>query len=227
MNKYIIEFLGTFFLILIIGMTGNPIAIGFGLAVLVYMGAHISGAHYNPVVSLAMMINNQINFRNFLLYVLSQLLGSIAATFTIMKISKESFIVISKTSDNISFYTAEILFTFLLVFVILNVALSKNLKGNQFYGLAIGLTVLAGAFAVGDISGAVFNPAVSFGPSFFSFFEYIFTDFLSELPISDQIIAEFNLSKKDLYSHDFFSRYLISTIIGSFIASFLYKKLYS
>ena len=88
MNKYIIEFIGTFFLILIIGMTGNPIAIGLGLAILIYMGAHISGAHYNPVVSLAMLINKQINFKGFLMYVLSQILGSIVATCTIMKIKK-------------------------------------------------------------------------------------------------------------------------------------------
>ena len=68
-------------------------------------------------------------------------------------------------------FVAEILFTFLLVFVILNVALNESLKGNQFYGLAIGLTVTAGAFSVGDISGAVFNPAVSFGPSLLSFID--------------------------------------------------------
>ena len=207
MNKYIIEFLGTFFLVLIIGLSQNPVAIGLGLAVLVYMGAHISGAHYNPVVSLAMLINNQIELKEFSFYLASQLLGSVAATYFIMLLGND-FNVVSNTNDISSFFVAEILFTFLLVFVILNVALNKNLKGNQFYGLAIGLTVTAGAFAVGNISGGVFNPAVSFGPSLFSF-------------IDPQVVGS-NVS-----SSDFFIYYLISGIIGSVIASYLYKKVYS
>ena len=207
MNKYIIEFLGTFFLVLIIGLSQNPVAIGLGLAVLVYMGAHISGAHYNPVVSLAMLINDQIELKEFSFYLASQLLGSVVATYFIMLLGND-FEVISNTNDISSFFVAEILFTFLLVFVILNVALNKNLKGNQFYGLAIGLTVTAGAFAVGNISGGVFNPAVSFGPSLFSF-------------IDPQVVGT-NVS-----SSDFFIYYLISGIIGSVIASYLYKKVYS
>ena len=207
MNKYTIEFLGTFFLVLIIGLSQNPVAIGLGLAVLVYMGAHISGAHYNPVVSLAMLINNQIELKEFSFYLASQLLGSVVATYFIMLLGND-FNVVSNTNDISSFFVAEILFTFLLVFVILNVALNKNLKGNQFYGLAIGLTVTAGAFTVGDISGAVFNPAVSFGPSLFSF-------------IDPQVVGT-NVS-----SSDFFIYYLISGIIGSVIASYLYKKVYS
>ena len=84
MNKYIIEFLGTFFLVLIIGLSQNPVAIGLGLAVLIYMGAHISGAHYNPVVSLAMLINDQIELKEFSFYLASQLLGSVVATYFIM-----------------------------------------------------------------------------------------------------------------------------------------------
>ena len=207
MNKYIIEFLGTFFLVLIIGLSQNPVAIGLGLAVLVYMGAHISGAHYNPVVSLAMLINNQIELKEFSFYLASQLLGSVVATYFIMLLGND-FNVVSNTNDISSFFVAEILFTFLLVFVILNVALNKNLKGNQFYGLAIGLTVTAGAFAVGNISGGVFNPAVSFGPSLFSL-------------IDPQVVGT-NVS-----SSDFFIYYLISGIIGSVIASYLYKKVYS
>jgi len=207
MNKYTIEFLGTFFLVLIIGLSQNPVAIGLGLAVLVYMGAHISGAHYNPVVSLAMLINNQIELKEFSFYLASQLLGSLVATYFIMLLGND-FNIVSNTNDISSFFVAEILFTFLLVFVILNVALNKNLKGNQFYGLAIGLTVTAGAFAVGNISGGVFNPAVSFGPSLFSF-------------IDPQVVGT-NVS-----SSDFFIYYLISGIIGSVIASYLYKKVYS
>ena len=208
MNKYSTEFLGTLFLVLIIGLSQNPIAIGLGLAVLVYMGAHISGAHYNPAVSLSMLINKQIQLKEFSFYVASQLLGSVVAAYLVVLLGNDDFNVVSNTSDISSFFLAEILFTFLLVFVILNVALNKNLKGNQFYGLAIGLTVTAGAFSVGDISGAVFNPAVSFGPSFFSF-------------IDPQVVGN------DISSSDFFLYYLISGIIGSVVASYLYKKVYS
>ncbi|MAU31212.1 MAG: porin [Flavobacteriaceae bacterium] len=207
MKNYIIEFLGTFFLVLIIGLTENPIAIGLGLAVLVYMGAHISGAHYNPAVTLAMYINNKIDIKESGKYIVSQLAGSVIAVFLISKLGQNSFSVVSKTTDIQSFFVAEILFTFLLVFVILNVALSESLKGNQFYGLAIGLTVTAGAFSVGDISGAVFNPAVSFGPSLMSFI--------------DPLVVGNSAS-----SSDFFIYFLIAGIIGSVLASYLYKKVF-
>ena len=205
MKKYIIELIGTFFLVLIIGLTENPIAIGLGLAVLVYMGAHISGAHYNPVVTLAMYINDQIDLKESGKYIASQLTGSVVAVYTMIGLGQDSFSVVSKTTEIRSFFVAEILFTFLLVFVILNVALNESLKGNQFYGLAIGLTITAGAFSVGDISGAVFNPAVSFGPSLLSF-------------IDPQVVGS-NVS-----SNDFFVYFLITGIIGSVLASFLYKK---
>ena len=207
MKKYITEIIGTFFLVLIIGLTGNPIAIGLGLAVLVYMGAHISGAHYNPAVTLAMYINDQIDIKESGKYVASQLIGSIIAVFILTELGQDSFSVVSKTTEIQSFFVAEILFTFLLVFVILNVALNKDLKGNQFYGLAIGLTVTAGAFSVGDISGAVLNPAVSFGPSLMSF-------------IDPQVIGD-NVS-----SSDFFVYFLITGITGSVLASYLYKKIF-
>ena len=207
MKKYITEIIGTFFLVLIIGLTGNPIAIGLGLAVLVYMGAHISGAHYNPAVTLAMYINDQIDIKESGKYVASQLIGSVIAVFILTELGQDSFSVVSKTTEIQSFFVAEILFTFLLVFVILNVALNKDIKGNQFYGLAIGLTVTAGAFSVGDISGAVLNPAVSFGPSLMSF-------------IDPQVIGD-NVS-----SSDFFVYFLITGITGSVLASYLYKKIF-
>jgi len=204
MNKYIVEFIGTFFLVLIIGLTGNPIAIGLGLSVLIYMGGHISGAHYNPAVSLAMAINNELDLRSLGFYVFSQLIGATVATFFVMTLGNNDFSVVSNTESITNLFIAEILFTFLLVFVILNVALNKNLKGNQYFGFAIGLTVMTGAFAVGDISGAVFNPAVSFGPSLIS--------------IIDPQVSGGNESS------DFFIYYLMTGVIGSVIASYLYKK---
>ena len=118
MNKYIIEFLGTFFLVLIIGLTGNPLAIGLGLATLIYMGAHISGAHYNPVVTLAMFINKEIGLKEMGGYVSSQLIAAVFATYCIITLGNEDFSIVSNTDNIPNFFLAEILFTFLLVFVI-------------------------------------------------------------------------------------------------------------
>ena len=126
MNKYMIELLGTFFLILIIGLSADfiaigfgPIAIGFGLAALVYMGGHISGAHYNPAVSLAMLIRGKINFKVCIFYIFSQILGAILASLAIAIISGNNFEVIAdKDTLKTQFILAEFIFTYLLVFVI-------------------------------------------------------------------------------------------------------------
>ena len=165
MKKYLTEFIGTFFLVLIIGLSQNPLAIGFGLTVLVYMGAHISGAHYNPAVSFAMLLRKEINSSDFFKYLLSQILGAFAAAFLVANMSSNMVIQPDLQEPVAMILVAELIFTYLLVFVILNVATHPNLDGNSFYGFAIGLTVMAGAFCVGPLSGGVFNPAVSIGPS--------------------------------------------------------------
>ena len=206
MKKYIVEGIGTYFLVLIIGLTGNPIAIGIGLSILVYMGGHISGAHYNPAVSLAMIIRGEISVGECLKYVLSQCIGAVAAAYSIILLGADALAVVSKTDSMTSFFLAEIIFTFLLVFVILNVATHPDTKNNQYYGLAIGLTVAAGAFSVGEISGGVFNPAVSFGPSVLS-------------------IIDPDIEFANIVSHNFFIYYLGATVIGSVIASLLFNFL--
>ena len=206
MKKYIVEGIGTYFLVLIIGLTGNPIAIGIGLSILVYMGGHISGAHYNPAVSLAMIIRGEISLGECLKYVLSQCIGAVAAAYSIILLGADALAVVSKTDSMTSFFLAEIIFTFLLVFVILNVATHPDTKNNQYYGLAIGLTVAAGAFSVGEISGGVFNPAVSFGPSVLS-------------------IIDPDIEFANIVSHNFFIYYLGATVIGSVIASLLFNFL--
>ena len=206
MKKYIVEGIGTYFLVLIIGLSGNPIAIGIGLSILVYMGGHISGAHYNPAVSMAMVIRGEISLIECLKYVLSQCIGALAAAYSIILLGADALSVVSKTDSMTSFFLAEIIFTFLLVFVILNVATHPDTKNNQYYGLAIGLTVAAGAFSVGEISGGVFNPAVSFGPSVLS-------------------IIDPDIEFANIVSHNFFIYYLGATVIGSVIASLLFNFL--
>ena len=165
MKKYLTEFIGTFFLVLIIGLSKNPLAIGFGLTILVYMGAHISGAHYNPAVSLAMLLRKEINISDFIKYISSQVLGASLAAY-VVSIMSSNMIVQPDLQEPIAIILlAELMFTYLLVYVILNVATHPNLEGNSFYGFAIGLTVMTGAYCVGPLTGGVFNPAVSIGPS--------------------------------------------------------------
>jgi aquaporin Z len=165
MKKYLTELIGTFFLVLIIGLSKNPLAIGFGLTILVYMGAHISGAHYNPAVSLAMLLRKEINISDFIKYISSQVLGASLAAYVVSIMSSNMIVQPDLQEPVAIILLAELMFTYLLVFVILNVATHPNLKGNSFYGFAIGLTVMTGAYCVGPLTGGVFNPAVSIGPS--------------------------------------------------------------
>ncbi len=164
MRKYITEFIGTFFLVLIIGLTGNPLAIGAVLMVMVYAGGHISGAHYNPAVTLAVLIRGRINVSEAMVYMGSQLAGAVAAALVI-SVYRE----IPEASDQVLHTTrallSEVLGTFALAYVVLNVATAKSNAGNSFYGLAIGFAVMALAFAFGEHSGGAFNPAVAVGAS--------------------------------------------------------------
>jgi aquaporin Z len=165
MKKYLIEMMGTFFLVLVIGLTGNPLAIGSVLMVMVYMGGHISGAHYNPAVTLAVLFQKKIDSKDAGMYIIFQVLGSILAALTAYVITENTFAPgPGATASTVSALLVEVIFTFALVSVVLNVAVSKATSGNNYFGLAIGFTVLAAAFAGGGISGGAFNPAVGLGP---------------------------------------------------------------
>jgi len=171
MSRYVTEFVGTFFLVLTIGLTvmnGTPmapLAIGSVLMAMVYMGGHISGAHYNPAVSVAILIRGKMEARDLIPYVLAQLSGAIVASLTVMLIVGDTFAPApAPEAGLVVVLLCEALFTFALSLVILNVATDDATAGNSYYGLAIGFTVMAGAFAVGATSGGVFNPAVGTGP---------------------------------------------------------------
>jgi aquaporin Z len=171
MSRYVTELVGTFFLVLTIGLTvmsGTPmapLAIGSVLMAMVYMGGHISGAHYNPAVSVAILIRGKMDARDLVPYVLAQLAGAILASLAVMVIVGETFAPApAPEAGLVVVLLSEAVFTFALSLVILNVATDDATAGNSYYGLAIGFTVMAGAFAVGGISGGVFNPAVGTGP---------------------------------------------------------------
>ncbi len=168
MRRYVMEFIGTFFLVLTICFAVErtelaALAIGAVLTAMVFAGGHISGAHYNPAVTLAVYLRGRLDARELLPYMGAQVAAALLAAAT-------TFIAFDRRSNSsldlsarelLAAFVVELLFTFALAFVILNVATSKSHQNNSFYGLAIGFTVLAGALAVGNISGAAFNPAVA------------------------------------------------------------------
>ncbi|SRR5258706_11323318 len=171
MKKYTIEFIGSFFLVFVVALTGNPVAIGLALTALVYMGGYISGANYNPAVTLALLLTKKITRYDAWRYILSQIAGGIAAAGIYSIIKHELFI--PQPGQNVSFLAAllvEALFTFLLASVVLHVAATEKTKGNDYFGIAIGFTLLAAAFAGGPISGGAFNPAVGASPILFDIF---------------------------------------------------------
>lgn len=171
MKKYLVEFIGTFFLVMTIGSVvlnpGGagalaPIAIGMALTGLVYAGGHVSGAHYNPAVTLAVFIRGKCLAADVVPYWVAQVAGAAAAGGTVLFI-KGFPEVAAANPDMTRAMVVEFLYTFALCFVVLNVATARSTSGNPFYGVAIGLIVMAGAFSVGSVSGAAFNPAVAIG----------------------------------------------------------------
>ncbi len=170
MKKYLVEFIGTFFLVLAIGMAvidpgaGNlaPIAIGAALMVMVYAGGHVSGAHYNPAVTIAVWLRGRCSIAEVPFYLIAQILAAVAAAK--LALLFKGCPVVTPMNPNVGHaLIAEFVGTFALAYVVLNVATAKATAGNSFYGLAIGFTVVAMAFALGGISGGAFNPAVALG----------------------------------------------------------------
>ena len=180
MRKYIVEFIGTFGLVFTVGcavlshMALAPLAIGAVLMVLVYAGGHISGAHYNPAVSLAAFLRGRLDRRDLTRYWVAQFVAAlIAAFFARVVINPGTVTALSLSGHSVlGSLLAEFIFTFALAYVVLNVATSKDHPNNSFYGLAIGFTVAAGAIAVGSVSGGAFNPAVAFGATLMGLFSW-------------------------------------------------------
>jgi aquaporin Z len=174
MNKYITEFIGTFFLVLTVGacvVNPNagviaPIAIGSALMVMIYAGGHISGAHYNPAVTLAVTLRGKLPAVDAVAYIVAQIIGALVATGAVYYLKGANHPAPDAGAPAFGLgqiALAEFLYTFALAYVVLNVATAKANAGNSYFGLAIGFTVLTGAFAVGAISGGAFNPAVATG----------------------------------------------------------------
>lgn len=167
--KLVAEFIGTFFLLSVVAFSGNPFAIGAVLTVLVYSSGHISGAHFNPAVTLAFYLKGVLSKKEAWSYVAAQFLGGVAAMLFFTTVQAERFA--PQPANQTSLITAlivEVVFTFLLVRTILLVAADPKLKGNQFFGVAIGAALMIGAYVGGPVSGGAFNPVVGIVPHLFT-----------------------------------------------------------
>jgi len=175
----IVELMGTYFLVLTIALSVGtflggvntagslaPLGIGAILSVMIFAGGHISGAHFNPAVTMTVFLagRRKIDLSTAIMYVIVQLLGGVFGGLGAYSMTYAKGIAPNPNPKYLwSVFFAEYFYTFALCWVVLNTATTKSQKGNSFFGLAIGFTVLAGAIAVGDISGGVFNPAVATG----------------------------------------------------------------
>ena len=169
-RKFATEAIGTMFLVLTVGVAVNtvgamaPLAIGAILMAMVYAGGHVSGAHYNPAVTLAILIRRRIELREAIGYWISQLGGALAGVAMAALIAPSHAEPLHRSGQAmIAAMVAELLFTFALCYVVLNVATSKDHPKNAFYGIAIGIAVVAGAVTAGHVSGGALNPAVVLG----------------------------------------------------------------
>ncbi|MDO8488692.1 MAG: aquaporin [Candidatus Omnitrophota bacterium] len=171
MKKYLVEFIGTFLFLLVIGLcviepagagAMAPLAIGTILMVMVYAGGYISGGHYNPAVTLGVWMRGKCQTKDVPFYMLAQILGAAFGSLLAVKMKGIS-VIVAANPNTINALLAEFIFTFALVYVVLNTATSNKTAGNSYYGLAIGFTLMTAAYAIGGISGCAINPAVAIG----------------------------------------------------------------
>ncbi len=205
MRRYLTEFVGTLFFVMTIGLivTGGspmaPLVIGSVLMVVVYMGAHVSGAHYNPAVSLALFLRNKMPRSDLLPYWIAQILGGLSGAFLSRMFMDRTFTIAPAATTNTgTALLVELLYTTLLALVVLNCATREATKGNSYFGLAIGFTLVIAAFAGGPISGGAFNPAVATGAI-----------------VVDAVSGGGSLSHLWLY--------LVGPLAGGIIASFIFR----
>lgn len=178
MRNYLTECIGTFFLVLAVGLSTQqgaavapfaPLAIGASLMIMVYMGGHISGGHYNPSVTLAVFLRGKLPARDVIPYWIAQVAGAVLAAAVVYATLGKTYAL--APGAGVTAGTAvlvEGIFAFALSLVVLNVATSPDTAGNSYYGLAIGFTIVVAAYCGGGISGGAFNPAVGTGPAIVS-----------------------------------------------------------
>lgn len=169
MQAYIMEAIGTFFLVLVFGITGDPLAIGFTLMAMIFIGYSISGGHYNPAVSLAFFLKRRLTAGNLAGYIFSQLLGGFLAAFAVYYLSNSVVFYLDPPSDTNMYQQAflEVLLTAVFVLVMLIFSLKQSDRKNPVKSLIIGLTFTAMLMMSTPVSGGILNPAISLGTALF------------------------------------------------------------
>lgn len=199
-KKYLIECIGSYFLVLVYGLSGEAIAIGFMLSALIFVGALVSGAHYNPAISVAVFFLKKLTGIELVGYICSQIIGAFLAASTVLFISSLTFYV--EPPINSSFYqqlSVETLLTFVLTLSALVAWIGNpSHKSIATYSFVVGFTLVALVMVGQNISGAIFNPAISIGTS-----------------ILDYLLG--GASYRDIIT------YTIGPIFGASIAAFTYK----
>jgi glycerol uptake facilitator-like aquaporin len=199
-NKYLIECIGTYFLVLAYGLSGDAIAIGFTLSALVFIGAAVSGAHYNPAISIGAFLLKKLTLSELTGYIISQIVGAFLAASTVLFIS--SFVFYVEPPINSGFYQQlgiEIILTFLLTLSALVAWIgNKSHKNVATYSFVVGFTLVALVLIGQNISGGIFNPAISIGTS-----------------ILDYLLG--GASYRDVIT------YTMGPIFGALIAAYTYK----
>ena len=177
-RKLVVEFIGMFLFAFTVGMATNkagagslaPLAIGSILMVMVFAGGHVSGGHFNPAVSTAVFLRGRMLRNEYGLYMATQFVAAAVAGLVVRYVGgREAHAAVAGAGKIL---IAEFIFTFALAWVVLHVATARGTDGNSFYGLAIGFTVVAGAFAVGGTSGGAFNPAIMLGAMVTGLFQW-------------------------------------------------------
>ncbi len=171
MKKYVAEFIGTFFLVLVLVLVTNngmgalaPLAIGGAMAAMAYTARLISGAHFNPAVSLALLLQGKLSRFDFPYYVVAQLLAAVmAALLAAFLLSSMGPSPEPRSHDALPALLAEFFGAFALIYVVLNVTAAQSVEDQSHYPLATGISLMTVTYALGGISGGVFNPAVAVG----------------------------------------------------------------
>ncbi|OQA36186.1 MAG: aquaporin Z [Candidatus Dependentiae bacterium ADurb.Bin331] len=168
MRKLLMEFIGTFFFILTIAIGAGPIAVSSMLMAWLYIGFYVSGGHFNPMVTLAVMLTEGITLVHAGYYMLAQIAGGFLAYAAAAYLHTR--VVFPEPNASVSLaqaFIVEILLAFVFASVVLHVAMTKRFHASTVFGFAIGFTIPALMAFGGPISGGLFNPAISIGSTLF------------------------------------------------------------
>ncbi len=172
MKRMIIEFLGTLFLVLAFAVTSNPLAVATMLMAWIYIGASVSGAHYNPVVSFATALAGKMSWQQCLRYICAQVLGGLAAySLALFLVGQVSIPTPNASATFLQAFIVEVLLAFVFALVVLVVMHTKRFRASTAAGFVIGFTIPALGMVGGPISGGLFNPAISVGANLLGLFK--------------------------------------------------------